>query len=689
MAAGLMEERDRRTEPALGSIPPNRVGRLRGVGLDALLCALLLIAVILPYRAAVLDPTLFPAGKDLTQHYSREAYNRRAFKTTYVPLWNPYEFSGFPTQADIQTGIFYPPNIILHRVSIAHFITWTVIFHIWIFGVGGYILCRVLGASRFASLAAATGLMLGGIAVPRAYAGHLDVLRTAAWVPMSLAFGIRSIDRQTIWPTAAAVVSLSLAILGSFLQLVVYTFAAIAAYALFTVIWPPTGSRPPKRFRITAIHTALLVAIVLGATALQLLPTARLIAAAGRTRGMTYLEAHEDSLPLAGVARAVFRPPHAETPEVWEMSTYVGWLPAALAPLALFARKQRRAVVFLVLFGGVVLALATGGPLYYLHFLLLPMFRIPGRLLCFLALAIAPLGALGLDRLAALVGRATKIPLAAAAVCILAFGMVWWDVAHYARPFISFRTVEDRFAPGVPFKPTPGGRVLSLCEDRIQTSEISALGIPSVDGYNSYFLQDYARLAELAGRRRLEPLLKAFPRIGTTTETPDITYLNALDVTDILACRALRLPGLQVLEEREGFDLYKNTGAAGRVSVRCGGQPTADGSGPCDAGSNLQILEQDTPSGRLKFRISVNGPRLLALSEPYYPERRAWVDGVETPVEKFNVALSAIQVGPGVHAVELRFVPTSLYAGAFVSVLTLILWGFAATRANRISRAAA
>ena len=44
--------------------------------------------------------------------------------------------------------------------------------------------------------------------------------------------------------------------------------------------------------------------------------------------------------------------------------------------------------------------LATGGVLYSLHYALLPMFRIPGRLMCFCSLGVAVLGAMTIDWLA-------------------------------------------------------------------------------------------------------------------------------------------------------------------------------------------------------------------------------------------------------------------------------------------------
>ena len=671
--------------------------RWRGVLVDAILVAVLLVLAIAPFIDPVLHREHIAFGTDVGQHYSREAVNRRAFADTWVPLWNPYEFSGFPTQADPQTGVFYPPNIVLRLFSLSTFVTWTVIFHVWMFGAGMYALCRVAGVRRLPSAVAAVSLMLGGIPIGRMYAGHFDVIRTVAWVPLAMAAAIASIDRQSSRPTVAAVVVLSLELLGSFLQLFCYTLAAIGLYALFAYLWPKDRRRPPGLFRTTIVHLCLLVLLVLGLTAFQLLPTARLVAAAGRTQGMPYEQAIESALHIGDLGRVMFGAPPSPIPmESWEVSAYIGWLLVMLSPVALFVGRPRRMVMF---FGGlalVALLLATGGPLYRLHYWLFPMFRIPGRFLCFWSIGLGLLGAVALDWLAGPGPEPLVSPAEAghdeesrnasrtryALVLLAAALVVSVDGWRYTKHFVRVNALADRFTSSVPFTPTRFGRVLSLCEDRIQTGELTALGVPSVDGYNSYFLGDYARLAVLARGEQPPAQLKAFERIGAGTVPPDFDVLNALNVTEIIACEALEQPGLELLMQRERFRLYRNTRALGRVAVSC--EPNPDGivSSTCGDGAEIEILAGDSPRGRLEFRVSLPVARTLLLSEPYYPERKAWVDGVETPIEKVNVALSAVHVGAGIHDVELEYVPTSLHLGTAISTSVLLLWIAASIRSR-------
>ena len=88
----------------------------------------------------------------------------------------------------------------------------------------------------------------------------------------------------------------------------------------------------------------------------------------------------------------------------------------------------------------------------------------------------------------------------------------------------------------------------------------------------------------------------------------------------------------------------------------------------------VTVHEADRADGRMRLTVQNAEPALLYLSEPYHPERRAWVDGEARQVEVVNAAFSGVRLAPGRHVVELRFVPRSLHWGLAISVLTALLW---------------
>jgi uncharacterized membrane protein YfhO len=65
---------------------------------------------------------------------------------------------------------------------------------------------------------------------------------------------------------------------------------------------------------------------------------------------------------------------------------------------------------------------------------------------------------------------------------------------------------------------------------------------------------------------------------------------------------------------------------------------------------------------------------MVFLSEPYYAERQAFVDGRPAESLQANLAFTAVRVPLGRHRVELRYVPRSFRLGLAVSAVTLIAW---------------
>jgi hypothetical protein len=76
-----------------------------------------------------------------------------------------------------------------------------------------------------------------------------------------------------------------------------------------------------------------------------------------------------------------------------------------------------------------------------------------------------------------------------------------------------------------------------------------------------------------------------------------------------------------------------------------------------------------------RWSVTVDAPVAgeVYLNEPHFSERRAYVDGEPVDARQTNIAFTAVPVQAGRHRVELRFVPTSFYAGGAMSGLTLVV----------------
>src|SRR5438876_229914 len=66
-------------------------------------------------RKPPVDPVNHAEMGDLaTELYPWKVFTRRAIAGGTLPLWNPFLLMGAPFQADPQTGLFYPPNLVYY-----------------------------------------------------------------------------------------------------------------------------------------------------------------------------------------------------------------------------------------------------------------------------------------------------------------------------------------------------------------------------------------------------------------------------------------------------------------------------------------------------------------------------------------------------------------------------------------------
>jgi hypothetical protein len=517
----------------------------------------LLVPVFLPvHKVLVAHPDQILGGKDIRFDYAYEVLNRAALGEGKIPFWNPYMYCGVPHFANNNALVLYPITVLLRPLSIqqAHF--WFVLLHIWIAGFGVFRLCRTLGSSRTAALLAGIGFMLGGQFAPKIYGGHMTFISTAAWIPWVMLFAVRSAARGGLWPHPMLPVCLTLGYLAGSTQLVIYTLAVLGTYYLVRVV-EAVIRRHRARAGELAVQSTLSVLLFLALSAFQFLPMREMYAEAGRTGGLSYETVTKGSLHPSHLRTLLF--PTALTDAsrdyedgysggLWEKSAFVGKAIVLLLPLSLLAMRERRHLIFFMALalGALLMTFGTALPFYRLHHAVLPMLRIPGRLLPFWCLGAAVCGAAGLDMLrnvarsaavravgwgclalslaafAFLVvlqphrGESLWPALATAAALLIAGGVSFLharglagktvlsgalglcvlaasgDMAVFARQFSVTSTIDDGPLVADAFKGLDVGRVFPGCEYPALLS-----GVPSVDGKTPIYLRDFGTMAAL------------------------------------------------------------------------------------------------------------------------------------------------------------------------------------------------
>ena len=132
---------------------------------------------------------------------------------------------------------------------------------------------------------------------------------------------------------------------------------------------------------------------------------------------------------------------------------------------------------------------------------------------------------------------------------------------------------------------------------------------------------------------------------------------------------AVKMPDEQaiptVLDPRVGFDQVVLLAPDAPV------EPAAITSMPDPL--SVSVSFEEWQAGLMKIRIAPAAPQsaYLVVSENWYPDWKATVDGVETPVVRGNVSLITVPVPEGAETVELSFESADYRRGKAVSFLSL------------------
>src|SRR3989344_5424080 len=122
-------------------------------------------------------------GSDLSdQFYFWKSYFIGSLKNGIVPFWNPYSFSGTPFLAHPSTAAFYPFNLVFLLLPLSFAFSVFLYSHLVLAGVGMYWYMRKK-SDELSSLIASLVFSLSGFFAVRIYAGHIDIISTAVWIP--------------------------------------------------------------------------------------------------------------------------------------------------------------------------------------------------------------------------------------------------------------------------------------------------------------------------------------------------------------------------------------------------------------------------------------------------------------------------------------------------------------------------
>ena len=630
-----------------------------------------------------------------------------------LPLWNPHQYGGAPFWADNQSGVLYPPNLLLFLLTDSlpyEALELLVMAHIWLAGAAMFACLRLIRPRQPIGPApaalGAVAFMLSDVFVT--HQGNLNLIAVAAWLPLVFLGTWRALEsaageRQAgdgppslrsiffnRW-VALAGMAFGVGTLAGHAQMTYFTALLIGAAGLWHLA---AAIREPRRGAQVVLILLIIGVIGFGLSAAAVIPALEMTGHTARA-GLTYEQAAQYSLPpqaLIGlVAPWVYGRGPAAFTGGWDRVEvgYMGAVALALAVIGAWHGIRRRdgLAIFLLLAGVIALLLALGAyfPLHRLAYVLVPGFRqirVPARFMLLFNFAGAGLAAMavagltGRDRLEIRLYRWIPAILVAAELVIFGAGVevqytdprtgydhadaVAWLQAQPDAPF-RIEGAASQWQPdsaalhdGILFDIYGVSNPLTLAAYDAFYWGVGHRGSPTYNFLGVKYV--IAGPEEPPGDESFVPVYEADS--GVTI------YLN----TRTLPLVSLVYHAVPVASVEEAWDAVHDPAWDPREVAYVEGGPPLDSAPPEGAALFFTVYEPNT----LAVVVRTAAPAYLVLSEVDYPGWEAFIDGQPAPIYRANTAFRAVYIAePGEHTVLLTFRPTSVIVGLLITAATL------------------
>jgi hypothetical protein len=289
-------------------------------------------------------------GGDIYAYYlPQKAFYAECLREGTLPIWNNRIGNGYPQLAESQTGVFYPLNLLLYRwLDLNTAINTTILFHYWLAFVGCWLVARRLRLGMVAALLAALVYTYGWF--PARITLEWAIIG-GAWLPLAVWCAESFLQQgRRLWLFALSLV-LALQLLAGHFQIAFLTQLLLVGYVPAR-LWFASRDLPEmvqeaRRSNCLRFLAAICVAFLLAAV--QILPTWEL-----KTRSQRS-DVNGEHDPSFGVVPAVYL---SQVVAPWI------WYPDKDAFPGLFEESQRSRVNRVdahLYFGLIPLALIVAG----------------------------------------------------------------------------------------------------------------------------------------------------------------------------------------------------------------------------------------------------------------------------------------------------------------------------------------
>lgn len=331
----------------------------------------------------------------LRQLYPWKELTIDLLKTAQIPLWNPYNFSGSPLLANMQSSVFYPFNVLY--VFFPIIVAWTVfiVLQPLLAGIFTYLYLREIGVGKVGRLL--SSVCFSYSLFMSVFLEYNTIGHVLLWLPLLLYAFERLLKKKTKKIIFVFIGGIVFSFFAGHLQIFGFVLLFLVFYIFFRI-----ANKKRMLFYMG------LILLGLGVCAIQLFPTLELILHSARTT-QAYQHLLENLLLqpyqlIVALVPDIFGNPANRNYTLLDSypgnAFYIGIMPLFFASFSLIQFRKSWFVTFFAISLLVLFTLLTKSPLTEVFYLLeIPFFSTgsPTNALFLVSFCLSVLAGIGVD----------------------------------------------------------------------------------------------------------------------------------------------------------------------------------------------------------------------------------------------------------------------------------------------------
>lgn len=376
---------------------------------------------------------------------------RALHQNSEVGFWDPYLFCGFPREANPQSQIGYPPNLLFEFLPVAVGYGWLLVGHLFWGGLGVYIFLRGFRLSSASSFFGALAFLLS--TYWRCKITNLGLLEGASWVPWLVYFYLYALENRKWLLGFLSAIPFSFTVWVGVPHTVIYAGILLLLLTLAYAI-----QRPKHWLFYLLLLSAVSLATVLMTTGIWY---PALLYAPESYRGTLDLSnALAGSIGITDIWKVFLgglSQPDISRCDPWEGTLYLGVTALFMLPLGWVNMPRRlRFILLLPIAVAILFTLGEQGGLFVWLYRWVPgwsTINMPNRSLLMAAVTLPVFTAFGLEWWLRERQPGKTIPLTLGFVALLALGIfIWgWNRNPWVAQSMVYSAMTDIFHPDTIF----------------------------------------------------------------------------------------------------------------------------------------------------------------------------------------------------------------------------------------------